>query len=612
MAFLLGRQGMSRQVAEQYFEQGRWREAVQQARLALRAQPGDPALLRILAASCAQSGDDPAAAEAYDSLIGLEPNVAEHWMNRGTVRRALGQLPEAESDYRRAADLGASGAGFLFNRGLLSLDRQDPIAACDFFQAASAQDLREAEFAYFHAESLFLLLRLDSALAVASRWRQWENLSLALLPRLGNLLFQLGAAEEGEQVLKLALLMEPEDEDGIAALVGLLERSNRLPEAESYWQLLQSRPTADARQQTVRQLLGARLAQRRGDHPVAITMFEAARRTSGAEGASDLWFGLAKSQDALGQADAAMSSLRQAHARQLNEIALIRPTAVRAEQAFGIADYPSDPDDAGHWYSPVIDQTQPSPLFVVAFPRSGTTLLEQMLDAHPGMGAMDEQPFLQLAIDDIQSRGGSYPERLASLGPEDHSAVRRRYFERVASRVRLAPGQRLVDKNPLNLLRLPAIRWLFPDATVVLVLRHPCDVLLSCHLQQFRAPEFAVLCRSLESLALGYVRAFDFFYSQQALLQARVMELRYENLVSDVEHGTRALCEFAGLPWDAAMLNPARHARSKAYISTPSYTQVIQPISRQAVDRWRRYASYFQPVMPILQPYLERWGYEGL
>jgi len=307
-----------------------------------------------------------------------------------------------------------------------------------------------------------------------------------------------------------------------------------------------------------------------------------------------------------------MSSLQEAHARQLNEIALIRPAAVRAEQAFGIADYPADPDDVGRWYSPAIKEAQPSPLFVVAFPRSGTTLLEQMLDAHPGLGAMDEQPFLQLAIDDIQSLGGSYPERLASLGPEDHVAVRSRYFERVASRVRLTPGQRLVDKNPLNLLRLPAIRWLFPDATVLLVLRHPCDVLLSCHLQQFRAPEFAVLCRSLESLALGYVRAFDFFYSQQALLQARVLELRYENLVSDLEHVTRTLCEFAGLPWDAAMLNPARHALSKAYISTPSYTQVIQPVSRRAVDRWRRYASYFRPVMPILQPYLDRWGYEGL
>lgn len=604
---------MSKRAAEQFFQAGQWREASQQAAIALQQHPGDVPLLRILAASQAQLAEDARAAETYSALIAREPAVPEHWMNRATVRRALGQLELAEADYQRAADCGACDGNFHFNRGLLQLDLQNPVAAAASFALAHRAEPREAEFAFFYAETLFTLLRLDAALTVAQQWRQWDNLSVALLPRLGNLLFQLGAASDGERVLNLALLMEPDDEDSCGSLIGLLERSNRLDEAETHWRRLIALPSANSESQAARDLLGARLAQRRGEHAQAAALFQSARQGSAnlARGA-DLLFGLAKSQDAIQDSQAAWASLQLAHAAQLQEIASVRPRALAETRPFEIADYSVQVEDRCRWFVPTANAENPSPLFVVAFPRSGTTLLEQMLDAHPAMGSMDEQPFLQLAIDDIQKQGGRYPDSLASLGAEDHALVRARYFERVASRVQLSAGQRLVDKNPLNLLRLPAIHWLFPDAPVVLVLRHPCDVLLSCHMQQFRAPEFAVLCRSLESLAQGYVRAFDFFYAQQSLLGARVLEVRYEALVSDVEAGTRRLCAFAGLPWHAAMLDPAAHALGKAYISTPSYTQVVKPVSRGAVNRWRRYESFFRPVMPILQPYLDRWGYEGL
>ena len=82
--------------------------------------------------------------------------------------------------------------------------------------------------------------------------------------------------------------------------------------------------------------------------------------------------------------------------------------------------------------------------------------------------------------------------------------VRASYWERVAKKVKLAPGERLVDKNPLNILRLPVIRRVFPHARILLAVRHPCDVLLSCYMQQFRAPDFALLCRSIESLAVWF------------------------------------------------------------------------------------------------------------
>ena len=189
--------------------------------------------------------------------------------------------------------------------------------------------------------------------------------------------------------------------------------------------------------------------------------------------------------------------------------------------------------------------------------------------------------------------------------------MRGKYWERVAKKVKLAPGERLVDKNPLNILRLPVIRRVFPNARILLAVRHPCDVILSCYMQQFRAPDFALLCRSIESLALGFRRTFDYWYAQSALLAPAVHELKYEDFVRDFESGTRAVTDFLELPWAESMLRPAERAQAKGYISTPSYAQVTQPVNSKSVDRWRRYEKHFADALPPLEPYLARWGYAG-
>jgi hypothetical protein len=145
----------------------------------------------------------------------------------------------------------------------------------------------------------------------------------------------------------------------------------------------------------------------------------------------------------------------------------------------------------------------------------------------------------------------------------------------------------------------------------VLAIRHPFDVLVSNYQQHYRAPEIALMCRGFDSLADGYRRAFDFWYSQQALLQARVHELLYEDLVDDFAGCASRLAAFLGVPLTPEMLAPAQHALRRGYISTPSYSQVVEPVNRQAVGRWRKYEPALASVRPILQPWLDRWGYEA-
>ena len=201
---------------------------------------------------------------------------------------------------------------------------------------------------------------------------------------------------------------------------------------------------------------------------------------------------------------------------------------------------------------------------------------------------------------------------MARLSRTEAADLRAKYWRRVSGKIPLRPGARLVDKNPLNILRLPVIRRLFPNAAILLGVRHPCDVILSCYMQHFRAPEFALLCNSPLSLARGYQRTIDFWFEQSEILRPTTLQVRYETLVTEFEREVRGILHFLRLPWDDRVLQPRHHAREKGYISTPSYAQVVRPVSARSVDRWRRYAGMFGAVLPIVQPQLMRWNYAGL
>jgi hypothetical protein len=326
----------------------------------------------------------------------------------------------------------------------------------------------------------------------------------------------------------------------------------------------------------------------------------------------NLCFSVAQLLDKLDRRDEAMQALAQAHRSQQATAAALAPELAAPERE-PLAHALDRVEAADYAAWPLLDAPDRahSPIFVVGFPRSGTTLLEQMLDAHPGLRSMDERPFVQDAADRMEAAGLAYPADLGQLDQAACDQLRRRYWESVWKVVPVVPGaQRLVDKNPLNLLRLPMIRRLFPASPIILALRHPCDVLLSCYMQSFRSPAFALLCASLPRLARGYANAMRFWLHHADVLQVQALALRYEDLVERFEPTVARLAAYLELEDASPLHRFAEHARGKGYISTPSYAQVVEGINRRGLDRWRRYESYFAPLLPTLEPFLERFGYE--
>lgn len=577
------------------------------ARQAIAADPHNLAALNALAYSLHVQAKHRESEEVYLELANLEPSQPLHWMNVGTARRCDDRIDEALYAFARAAALGANTADFYYNVALAHIGRDDYEAARSLLQKALALAPDDAEVRYRYAFCCYETLRTDEALAALDGW---EALAAAadISASAGHLMMKLGEIGRAEPTVREAALRDT-DPRATLTLVQLLERTNRLSEARSLLDQLRTQSAAASLGSELK-MTEAQLAQRESRHETAVALLsDVLSECKQPHLRHFQQFPLARSLDALGRYEEAFAIASEAHASQLAYIKLAASPVLYAGPPLAITDHSCEAQDIACWKDDSEPPAAESPIFIVGFPRSGTTLLELVLDAHPQLKSIDEQPFLQNALDDMLAQSVRYPGELATLTQAQLDGVRQAYWAKTARRVERVPGQRLIDKNPLNVLRLPVIKRLFPNAKVIFAIRHPCDVILSCFMQHFRAPDFALLCKDIPTLAAAYRRIFEFWDSQQDLLRADVLELRYERFVDDFEPSARRVLDFLELPWDGAVLSPANRAHEKRFISTPSYSQVIQPINAKAVDRWRNYQAHFTASLPILMPYLERWGY---
>lgn len=547
----------------------------------------------------------------FDHLVQLQPEEAAFWMNLAAARRGSGRLEEALQAFARAAALGERSGNFHYLLGLTHFERSDLESAKAVFAKGLAVAPEDAEMRLRYAQVCYEATYHDEALTALDPWPTAESTPLDVAAGVGNLLMNLGQTQRAETTLRAAAASRPADLNLVLTLVQYLERTNQVDEAARRLAVLLADPRSE--------LLGAELSmtrarveQRQSHHELALeVLIQSMPDFKQAHERHRVLFPMAQSLDALGRYEDAFEAIVKAHRSQVEQVERTAPlAALRGPPQMKLAEFECSAADVATWDTAGAPPVEQSPIFVVAFPRSGTTLLEVTLDAHPALKSMDEQPFIQNALEDITALGVHYPGELGRLRSDQLEEIRGAYWRRVARQVTLAAGERLIDKNPLNILRLPVMRRLFPNAPIILAIRHPCDVVLSCYMQHFRAPDWALLCSSLPALVRGYRKTFDYWYRTVELVAPRVMEIRYEQMVEEFGSTVRRMSEFLGLPWDDALLRPAEHARAKRYISTPSYAQVAEPVHRRAVGRWERYRRHLEPVLPELAPYLSRWHYD--
>lgn len=582
----------------------------------------------------------PEAARAYKRILGLDPRSAHALHLLGLVRHQQGDQGEARALIERAIAVNAGNAAYHNSLGLVRLAEGDADAAAAAFRAALARDplmaeafnnlgnaeqkrgrLAEAVESYDRA----LALAPNNAEALYNKGRALHGLgalgdaveayrtAVKLRPDyakawrfLGDALAESGAGAEAEASFRKALTLAPDDGETLAALAALQERAGRLEEALA----TAERALAAQRGHVRAAVAAARCERRLGRTEAGLARLRALPNDNlDAEGRAHVAFELGATLDRLRAYDEAYAVYCDANscaaespqARAVDRTAMRRLIA-RLSERF-------TPEWIASWTPPAATASE-DPAFLIGFPRSGTTLLDQILDAHPGLATMEEKPAIDTVRTAVAAMQGGYPEALATLQAPDIERLRRLYFAEVARYVELPPGVRLVDKMPLNTIDVGLIARLFPKASLLLALRHPCDVVLSGFMQAFKANPAMVQFETLEGSAAFYAAVMDLWRQYERVLTLSVHRIRYEDLIANFEAETRRMLAFLGLPWDHAVLGYAERAKTRT-IATPSYHQVVQPIYARSVGRWRNYRGAFADALPLLRPSLAAFGYEA-
>ncbi len=527
--------------ADRLLRAGRITEALPLLVRAVAAAPGHAALRHDLAMAWLRTGQHRQAADGFRAALSLDPGFALSWLGLGVTLQALGDEDGALSGFQHAGWLLPSLAEAHYRAGALLESRGHRTEAETAFARAAGAAPGTSLGRLSDARALLLQGRDDAAEAVLRELLGRDPAHAAAADLLGRVLAEAGQFDEARRCYERATAAAPD-------LAG------------SYYDLVRCRRLDHGDAALIGRMRAA--LARPGLHPEALLKLHLA---------------LGKAADDLGDPEEAMRRFDAASATR-DGLARFDLAAFEARIETIIAtrfDAPDAPRPAGG----------PAPLLIVGLPRSGTTLVEQILSRHPDIGAGGELPFWT-------EQGALWDRRGGGPVPPAVAAAYRRVLEAAAGGAR---PRYVTDKMPLNLFWAGLAQAALPDAIVVQCRRAPIDTALSIHRTYFN--QHVALPTGGADL-VGAIRAAERLADHwRAVLPAdRLIELEYEQLVADPEPAIRRLLHRCGLSWAPACLAPERSLRR---VRTASRWQVRQPISTASVGQWRRYAPWLGPLAAL-------------
>lgn len=551
------------------------------------------------------AGRLPEAAAVCRRVLSAEPGHARALHMLGRVLLEERELEEARNCLERARELDPHNPGVLAACGRLHLYGGQFDEAVAALNQALAQDPDHVEAHHCLALALQNLGRLEEAEKHARTALGLRPKVAEFLDSLGVILVRRGQHAEAQRYFEEALTVAPDNPAAIWQLALWDEQTNRVAEAE---QLVQRGLGLYPKDPALRFVL-ARCQRRRREFDAARITLLGIGDVSAPALRKDVEYELALCCDALQQADEAME-----HASRANSV--VREFWPRSwREGRDYLTFVQDlrrrftPEWVASWSSLPVDGSSRPPVFLVGFPRSGTTLLDTMLGVHPDLRVLEEQPTLQAVVKLAERLPGGYPNALADLSAADRKSLQAAYYDAVPVTDRTAAAC-ILDKNPLGSVHLGLIQRVFPDAPVLFMLRHPCDVVLSCCMTNFDHNPGTANFLELSTTVEFYCQVMELWKTYRQVLQPKFKEVRYEDLVTQPEKTLRDALSFAGLPWSPQVLSHVEHAMARGRIISASYAQVTEPLHDRARGRWRRYTRYLEPYFHQLRPWCEAFGYE--
>jgi Tfp pilus assembly protein PilF len=382
--------------------------------------------------------------------------------------------------------------------------------------------------------------------------------------------------EEAAQCIERALQLDPTSATAILTRARIYRQTSRANEAESLLRSLSTTPNLGVKIRALYELAG--ILDRKGRYDDAMAAFLEAK-----------------------------ALLRPDAARDAADLRVIRER-LKTMQA-GLSR-----ETMERWHDFGKELQPPHRLALLGgHPRSGTTLLEQVLDSHPDIISAEETEIFHntayLPLTRHLPENAPILSVLESAGVEALRQSRTDYFRSMELFLGNPLGNRLlIDKNPSLTFLIPAMVRIFPEMKLIVMLRDPRDVCLSCFMQPLSPGQVSSAYLDLGQTVEEYIALMDMWKTIAPMLRNPSLEVRYEDMVDDLESAARRTLDFLGVPWNAGVLRFDEHAREKL-VRSPTYADVTKPIFKTAVARWRNYQKYLEPHLEKLAPFAQTFGY---
>ena len=537
--------------AKAFFKKNRLTEARNICQQLCNASSNNPEALFLLGQISMKQNNFVASENIFSRLTILDSRNFEAFHNKGLSQVYLNKLNDAFISFKTAIEINPEYATGYASMGCLFRDSGQYERAEEYFNKALKINPN-------HLDALIYLANL--------------------------LMFTLGP-DAADKYFKHAHSVDPKNVSAIIGIATVLEKKRKYDESYSLIKPLIDHGAIS----TLLAHLLASLANKTSCEQEAITMMQKLIRRGGLAPIEkeSMYFAIGKIYDQLGAYEKAFSNIDKANKTRTHEfdIQAFKKQINLIKENFSRSLYDR---------LPLATVSKPQPIFIVGMPRSGTSLVEQILATHNDVSGGGELPYLELLTEEI--KGIIYsptPDQMKSLDQDTIQTLANRYTESLSNH---ADGSDWVtDKMPMNYMHLGLIRKLFPESPILHCVRHPLDTCISCYFQNFgeRHPYIYNL-ENLGEVHNSYEELMQFWKTE---LEIPMLDIQYESLVSDPEKTAREILDYCNLEWDDKCLS---FYSSKRYVNTASYNQVSQPIYLSSVNRWKNYNEQIVDLIKII------------
>ncbi len=492
----------------------------------------------------------------------------------------------------------------LYLRGCAAFQTGDITGSLSDLKTVHDNHPEHLHAAYYFGRSLRTAGKLVDALAPLRAALGEKNLEVHARYELATCLSRLRRRPEAIEHYQAILSLQPDHSQVAANLASMLERENRLDEAESWTsKALLMDPTSETALMT-----RATLDRRGGKYPEAVQRLQGLiKRIDDPVNRSIVWNQLGQCFEGQGDWNKAFNAFTESNRILKKFHPGSRPDSRGPHSLQTLAQIRAwlkkSPIKGWHQY-PQADTDHMA--FLVGFPRSGTTLLDRMLSAHPDIEVLEEKSMFSMLHQDWSQPGNL--EALADINEAQIMDAREIYRQEISRHRRQPQRPLVIDKLPLNLAYLFLINRLFPDAPVIFLQRHPLDACISCYFQAFELEASMSYFLDIQDTARYYHAVMQVAALSMDQVGNLLHRLRYEDLVTAPEKQLKALTNFLSVEWDDSVLDYRLQASTDTS-NTPSYQQVSQPLHSRSIGKWVHYSKQLESSLSLLQPWIKYFGY---